>query len=505
MNGIVRLSQCMIVKNEEKNIEKALGWGKGIVDEQIVVDTGSTDKTVEIAQRMGARVLHFEWNDDFSAAKNYAIEQASGNWIAFLDADEYFMPQDAKKLKGLLKTIENSRYQGGKPHFVRSMLVNLKDDGTPSSTSVQDRIFQNVSYIRYHNRVHEVLDIEEGRKFICYDAKDSLTIYHTGYSNSAFAERGKLLRNLELLEKELLENPDNYDAKAYMGDVHLAAGRYQEALNCFIDVVENGHKNPDTMVFTFDNAYGQLMQILCNSMDIDRDFLDLWYEKAISKVPVQPDIDYWYGFYLFNHEQWEDSFFYLEQALKKLEAYQGTKTMHISGDLEGVYCMLARSAQELSDDVNTVKYGMLALRINPFLDHVLIVLFNLFQEEKQEQQTAAGTIGLLKKLYRTNVFRDKLFIFKCAKISGFTKVEEWVKELFTEAEKAEINEKNIENPERAVSNEFQETGQKVKEIMKQLISDEKYAEALEVANRLSELLPEDLEVVKYKLFLRKMI
>ena len=65
----MRLSQCMIVKNEECNIERALRWGKGVVWEQIVVDTGSTDRTVELAEKMGAKVFYFEWQDDFSAAK----------------------------------------------------------------------------------------------------------------------------------------------------------------------------------------------------------------------------------------------------------------------------------------------------------------------------------------------------------------------------------------------------------------------------------------------------
>jgi len=99
----VRLSQCMIVKNEEKNIEKALGWAKGIAFEQIVVDTGSTDRTVEIAEKLGAKIFHFEWINDFSAAKNFAIEQASGNWIAFLDADEYLSVKDAAKLLPFFK------------------------------------------------------------------------------------------------------------------------------------------------------------------------------------------------------------------------------------------------------------------------------------------------------------------------------------------------------------------------------------------------------------------
>ena len=86
-----KISQCMIVKNEEANIERALSWGKGVVSEQIVVDTGSTDRTVEIAERMGAKIYHFEWIDDFAAAKNFAISKAKYEWIALLDADEYFL------------------------------------------------------------------------------------------------------------------------------------------------------------------------------------------------------------------------------------------------------------------------------------------------------------------------------------------------------------------------------------------------------------------------------
>lgn len=102
--GEVRISQCMIVKDEEENIRKALSRGKGIVWEQIVVDTGSRDRTVQIAESMGARVYHYTWTDDFSAAKNYAISKAGGEWIAFLDADETFVPGDGEKLPGNFKT-----------------------------------------------------------------------------------------------------------------------------------------------------------------------------------------------------------------------------------------------------------------------------------------------------------------------------------------------------------------------------------------------------------------
>ena len=97
-----RISQCMIVKNEERNIERALSWGKAVIWEQIVVDTGSTDRTVELAKKMGAKVFFLEWPEDFAAAKNYAIDRAEGEWIVFLDADEHMTEKDAGDRKSVV-------------------------------------------------------------------------------------------------------------------------------------------------------------------------------------------------------------------------------------------------------------------------------------------------------------------------------------------------------------------------------------------------------------------
>ena len=119
----LRLSQCMIVKNEEENIERALSWGKGIMWEQIVVDTGSTDQTVDIAKRMGAKIYHFDWIDDFAAAKNFAIEQASGDWIVFLDADEYMLQEDMYKLPDMIK---KARKQG--LESLRTLWLQMDDN-----------------------------------------------------------------------------------------------------------------------------------------------------------------------------------------------------------------------------------------------------------------------------------------------------------------------------------------------------------------------------------------
>ena len=102
----LKVSQCMIVKNEEKNIRQALSWGKEMMWEQIVVDTGSSDRTAAIAEELGAKVFTYEWTDNFAAAKNYAISQAQGDWIALLDADEYITKEDVRKIQKVLPELE---------------------------------------------------------------------------------------------------------------------------------------------------------------------------------------------------------------------------------------------------------------------------------------------------------------------------------------------------------------------------------------------------------------
>ena len=99
----MKISACVITKNEEKNIGKWLQEMSAIADEMIVVDTGSTDNTVNMAKRAGAKVYHFKWINDFAAAKNHAIEQATGDWILFLDADEYFSDETKHNVRNLLK------------------------------------------------------------------------------------------------------------------------------------------------------------------------------------------------------------------------------------------------------------------------------------------------------------------------------------------------------------------------------------------------------------------
>ncbi|MDR2571252.1 MAG: glycosyltransferase family 2 protein [Oscillospiraceae bacterium] len=231
---LVRLSQCMIVKNEEKNIEKALSWAKGIAFEQIVVDTGSTDKTVEIARKMGAKIYNFEWINDFGAAKNFAIEQATGDWIAFLDADEYFSPEDAKKLMPFLKHIRQTPELKNTWLVIQCPWVNIDEYGETMSIMTQERLFRNIPSIRYVGKIHERLSVDIENTV----HGDDIAIIHTGYSRAAYAETNKVERNIDMLKTSLEATPDDLNLKSYLADAIKAKIQMkgETAINRFDEV-----------------------------------------------------------------------------------------------------------------------------------------------------------------------------------------------------------------------------------------------------------------------------
>jgi len=203
----------MIVKNEEQNIERALGWAKDIAFEQIVVDTGSTDRTVEIAKSLGAKVYHFKWIDDFAAAKNYAMEQATGDWIAILDADEYMTHEDAKLLIEVLYKIQEDDEMSDECDSISCRFINLDENGNTLTIESNQRFYRNRPYLRFKGRIHEAVALEKRDIYI-----NELSIYHTGYTKSETADKNKKERNLKMLRVEYEEDPTNPDIMHYLAN-----------------------------------------------------------------------------------------------------------------------------------------------------------------------------------------------------------------------------------------------------------------------------------------------
>src|SRR3989338_5293163 len=116
------ISLCMIAKDEEKYLEQCLSSVKGLVDEIIIIDTGSKDKTKEIAKKFNAKIFDFKWVDDFSAARNESLKQAAKDWILVLDADEVIEEKDLGKIKNI---VENQEDFAGFQFEQRSYLNNV--------------------------------------------------------------------------------------------------------------------------------------------------------------------------------------------------------------------------------------------------------------------------------------------------------------------------------------------------------------------------------------------
>lgn len=194
------ISLVLIVKNEEKDLPRCLESFKDIVKEIIVVDTGSTDKTVEIAKSFGARVEYFEWTNDFAAARNESLKYATCEWILRTDADEYI--EDSEKAKLL--------------HCVNSGLAEVYICPTISTTNKGEEIVENVRLIKNHLGVfydypiHETIINSVISKGLT-QCIANINFRHTGYEVVEDGDMArKIKRNVEVCEKYLKSHPDDY-------------------------------------------------------------------------------------------------------------------------------------------------------------------------------------------------------------------------------------------------------------------------------------------------------
>lgn len=443
--GQIKISQCMIVKNEEQNIRRALSWGKGIVYEQIVVDTGSTDNTVQIAEEMGAKVFYFEWCDDFSAAKNYAIEQASGDWIAFLDADEYFSERDAHRIPGILKKAENMSLKSGRIHMVRAAWLHLDDEGKVFSAGQQDRILRNIKGLRYKNRVHEVLTFSNGQLPRCFLA--DLSIMHTGYMQSIAAEKGN--RNIPLLKKSVEEAPENYDLWSYLGESYAGSNQAEEALESMEHVIERVAEyiaapnapsnipikiNEDRLLAAFAvwfSAVSFLPDAAVNSYETQA---RRYYDVFLQTGKLFPDVEFYMGRYLIRIGKQDEAVHFLELALEKFEQYKGSASLNLPGRLDFVYNVLRLCYAERRDAAKCVYYGTLSLRINRYQEDTLTALTSLLQGDPNT--TAEQAYDFLAKLYNFTGLKDKLFVLKAAMKLGYSELKEVIRLNMTDEERA---------------------------------------------------------------------
>ena len=177
----MRISACYIVKNEAENVKRSISSIRGQVDEIVVVDTGSTDRTVAIASGLGANIYDFVWQDDFASARNYALSKATGDWIVLLDADEYFSADTSCNLRKVIGVYGESSCNG--------LLVKMDNidaaSGELLDSFYQLRLVRRQPGLAYQGRIHEEL-LRDGKSLdnLYKVSQDVLRIVHTGYALS---------------------------------------------------------------------------------------------------------------------------------------------------------------------------------------------------------------------------------------------------------------------------------------------------------------------------------
>jgi hypothetical protein len=211
----------MIVKNESANLPICLASVAGLVDETIVVDTGSTDRTRETAAEYGARVVDFAWVDSFALARNESLRHATGDWILWLDADDRLDEANHALFQALAARLGNDP-------IAYFMGCRLTWETGMSHTVEHVRLFRNLPSIRWKYRVHEQLMY--GDDWLTGSAQRSaVTIQHLGYHDPTMMQT-KLMRNVRLLELDRGENPDDPAILFHLGWTYLRLARPAEAL-----------------------------------------------------------------------------------------------------------------------------------------------------------------------------------------------------------------------------------------------------------------------------------
>jgi tetratricopeptide (TPR) repeat protein len=221
------LSLCMIVKDEEAMLGSCLAAVRDAVDEIVVVDTGSSDATVEIAESFGARVLHHAWESDFAAARNASFAAATGDWVMYLDADEVLVAEDVERLRALTGRTWREAF-----YLVETNHTGDLEDGT-AITHDALRVFRNRPEYRFEGRIHEQIAQCLPTYLPERLERTTVRVEHYGYLGAVRGAKDKASRNLELLERQAAEGDDSPFLAFNIGSEHLADGDAARALPHF--------------------------------------------------------------------------------------------------------------------------------------------------------------------------------------------------------------------------------------------------------------------------------
>lgn len=275
MNNI---SVCIITKNEEKYIEDCLKSVTSISDDIIVLDTGSTDKTIEISSKY-ANVYNFIWNENFSDAKNKAISYAKCKWIINLSADERLTKSCQENIKPFLNSLESYK----QPIIIYFKVLEYSNDGNYLTSYLKDYIFNDGYGTKYIRPIHEYLNCENYN--VLRLTAPFLNIVHVGETRTKeelFNKKNKYILQLLDLIKNNPDRLDNYYYYRHLGDEYFETEQHDKSLQAY-------YSSYDLM------------------LEANHDKVSSFYQSVISRIIKE---------LIFFHKNYEKALFFLEEQLE---------------------------------------------------------------------------------------------------------------------------------------------------------------------------------------------
>lgn len=307
------LSVCMIVRDEEKVIERCLESIHGIADEIIVVDTGSVDRTKEITKHFTNKIYDFEWVNDFAKARNYAASKAEGEWIFVIDADEYVERENFQQFKENLK-VEYQDYEILAPQIISFIGKNASQ----TVLNYHERIYKNNGFVEYDRPVHEVLVHKNGQSKIC---KSDFSIYHSGYMAETINEKNKRERNLTILLNNKNKNAIDY---FYLGNEYAALGQRKKA----IDYYKKAFQKQTNHQVEWDKKL-LVNLISCLYQEKRNQEALLVAQASGEKYPTHADYMYYQGLIYLNIKEFEKARIIFEQILQNKDQLEADSSLDI--------------------------------------------------------------------------------------------------------------------------------------------------------------------------------
>ncbi|MCI6158267.1 MAG: glycosyltransferase [Selenomonadaceae bacterium] len=335
----IRISACVIVKDEARNLPRWLAGMRQIADEILVVDTGSTDRTVELARAAGATVYAYTWNENFAAARNFALSKATGNWVLFLDADEYF---SADSLPLVRKAIRQAR-----PNVLgfvcRVVNIDPGDGDRVLNDGMHIRVFRCLPQLRYVGRVHEELRYTGSIANPIMQHMDGVTIYHTGYAPAV--QREKASRNLRLLQAKEREGKGEPSDAFYLADCYYALGDYQNAAEQARRAIALGTPLPGRET----RPYAILLDAM-NQMGEALSAIEQVVRAAERRYPYVPSFRAALGLYAYGRGERELARKNLQESLalyREFQAHRGGATAGFPDEMPAILPRIRRALDDL--------------------------------------------------------------------------------------------------------------------------------------------------------------